>query len=178
MIRKYKIIILLGIAAISFNIAAKIFFIDPQADKILILQKVVAAARSGSYMKPGSTGPDKSAEQADLERLMGEIPEAFLFTEYAAGIRSFMDKRHLLIDGSLIFQPEKTKQTEEMGLVKYNTRIAVIGDYMKIKGFISDILTMHGLLYLNSVRINREQENQDRVRLTLELSVFFKKGTI
>jgi len=174
MIKKYKIIIFVCIVAIFCNIAAKISIIDEQNKKVSIFQKVLAAARSGSYLTPAVPVQQVFTEQDDIKKIIHKIPEEFSLTEYAAGIRELIDENHLLIKKSLIFTPEKTKNSN---LLKYNTKVVVTGDYIQIKKLISDILSLPGLVYLNSARLVREKEDQGKVKFDFKLSVFFKRGT-
>lgn len=159
------------------NIAAKLYLIDGQKNRITILQKKVSAARSGGYLKPDNRPAENLfAEQNDLEMIIHKIPEEFSFTQYAAMIRSLIDKNHLSIKDSLVFTPAKATKTDLLFL-KYNTNIIVIGSYSKIKKLISDIQNLPGIGYSNSAKLVREKDNKTKVKLNLELSVFFKRGT-
>ncbi|MFH2059882.1 MAG: type 4a pilus biogenesis protein PilO [Pseudomonadota bacterium] len=172
MIKKYKMIYLVCVVAILCNIAVRFYLINEQANQVSILQNMVAAARSGNYLKSDKPLQKISTEQNDVKRILHKIPDELSFTEYAVKIRSLIDKNHLIIDGSLVFMPEKTK---EAILLKYNTNIIVKGNYTKIKKLISDIQNMPGLVNFDSASIARENKTQDKVVLKLKLSVFLKK---
>lgn len=174
MIKKYKFIIAVCIAAIFCNFIVKKVILDRQVNKIFLLQQTIATARSNSYLRTGKPGKPLSAEQDDIKKIMQKIPEEFSFTEYASQIRALIDKNHLFVEDSLIFRSEETKKPD---LLKYNTNIIVTGDYGKIKKLISDIQNLPGLIALNSARISRVKGNQDTIKLTLELSVFLKRET-
>ena len=172
MIKKYKIIVFVCFIAIIFNMVAKIYLVNEQSKKISILQKVVAVARSGSYLDPDKKPAHHIfTEQDDINKIIRKISGEFLLTEFAAEIMALIDKNHLFVEDSLIFKPEKIKQPD---LLKYNTNIIVTGSYIQIKKLISDIQNLSGLSFLNSPSLVRTKDNQNKVKLNVELSVFFK----
>ncbi len=176
MIKKYKIIIFICAAAMFCNIIAKLYLIDGQKNKIFILQKNVSAARSNSYLKSDRSTENLFAEQNDLKMIIHKIPEELSFTQYAARIRSLIDENHLSLENSLVFKPEKAAKSELL-LLKYNTNIIVTGSYRKIKVLISDIQNLPGIGYFPSARLIRKKDNKTKVKLDLELSIFFKRET-
>ena len=176
MAKQYKIIIFACALAILCNFAAKYYLINKQNKKVIILQKVIAAARSGSYLNSDISGLQVVDSQ---DKILKKIPGEFLFTQYAAKLRVLMDTNGLFMEKNLVFMPEKLKQSK---LLKYHTTIAVTGDYIKIKKFISDILNLPGLVYFNSIYLTRVKDthsgdNQDKIKFKFELAVFFKRGT-
>jgi hypothetical protein len=177
--KQYKIIISVCVLAILCNFVAKYYLVNEQNKKIIILQQVIAAARSGSYIQPAIPLRTVSTSQDDINSIVNKIPEEFSFTQYAVKLRRLMDTNDLFVEKNLIFKPVfKSKKTEKSHLLQYNTNIAVTGDYIKIKKFIADILNLPGLAYFNSVNFARSKDNQDKVELKCKLSVFFKKGTV
>ena len=158
------------------NIIAKLYLIDGQKNKIFLLQKNVSAARSNSYLKSDRSAENLFAEQNDLKMIIHKIPEEFSLTQYAARIRSLIDKNHLFVKDSLVFRPEKAMKSDLL-LLKYNTNIIVTGSYRKIKNLISDIQNLPGIAYFISARLVRKKDNKTKVKLNLELSIFFKRGT-
>ena len=106
---------------------------------------------------------------------MNEIPQEFSFSEYAVKVRSLIDMNQLFIEDSLVFSPE---ETQNPSLLVYNTNIIVTGKYPAIKQFIADIQNLKGLKYLNSVSMIRDSKHRERIKLSLRLSVFLRKGTV
>jgi len=181
--KQYKIIISVCALAILCNFVAKYYLVNEQNRKIIILQQVIAAARSGSYIQPEIPLRTVSTDQDDINSIVNKIPEEFLFTQYAVKLRKLMDTNELSVEKNLIFKPffktgSKSGKTGKSDLLQYNTNIAVTGDYIQIKKFITDILNLPGLAYFSSVNFARSKDNQDRVELKCKLSVFFKKGTV
>ncbi|MDA3915445.1 MAG: type 4a pilus biogenesis protein PilO [Deltaproteobacteria bacterium] len=170
MIKQYKIIIIACAVAILCNIAVKYYLISEQNKNIIALQKIIAAARSGSHLK-ADTG---STSREDISRIMHKIPREFSFTQYAAELRDLIDINDLHVEKTMVFKPEKIKKSD---LLKYNTNIVVTGDYRKIKKLIADILNLPGVVYFNSINFTRVKDSQDKVELKFELSLFFKRGT-
>jgi Tfp pilus assembly protein PilO len=178
MIKKLKIIIFICVVALFCNIVAKLYFIDGQKNRIFFLQKNASAARSNSSIKPDNdrSAENVSAGQNNLKMILHQIPEEFTITQYAAGIRSLIDKNNLFVKDSLVFRPVKAEKSDLL-LLKYNTNIMVTGSYGKIKNLISDIQNLPGIGYFNSAKLVRQKDNKTRVKLNLELSVFFKRGS-
>ena len=177
--KQYKIIISVCALAILCNFVAKYYFVNDQNKKIIILQKVIAAARSGSYIKSDLSVQPVSTSQEDINSIVNTIPEEFLFTQYAAKLRMLMDTNELVVEKNLVFKPgSKSGKTKKTDLLQYNTNIAVTGEYIKIKKFITDILNLQGLVYFNSVNFARSKDNQDKIEFKCKLSVFFKRGTV
>ena len=174
MIKKYKFIIAVCVIVIFCNFIVKLFIINKQANKISFLQQTIAAARSESFLKANKPDEHLFSEQDDITKIFQKIPDEFSFTEYASQIRALIDRNHLVVDNSLIFKPEATKMPD---LLKFNTMVTITGGYGEIKALISDIQNMPGLVSLNSARISRIKDSQDKIRLNLELSVFFKRVT-
>ena len=181
--KQYKIIISVCALAILCNFVANYYLVNEQNNKIIILQKVIAAARSGSYIQPEIPLQALSTIQDDINSIVNKIPQEFSFTQYAVKLRGLMDTNDLFVEKNLVFKPiftsgSKSGKTEKSALLQYNTNIAVTGDYIKIKKFIADILNLPGLAYFNSVNFARSKDNQDKVELKCKLSVFFKRGTV
>jgi len=115
-----------------------------------------------------------STSQEDISRIMHEIPMEFSFTQYAAKLRALMDINDLYVEKTMVFKSAKIKKSD---LLKYNTNIAVTGNYRKIKKLIADILNLPGVVYFNSIHFTKVKDSQDKVELKFELALFFKRGT-
>lgn len=176
MIRKYKIILVICFLILFCNIVAKIVLTKEQGRKISVLQQRISHARQDSHVKPMKNEPHQVKEQSQIKMILHKVPEELSFTHYAARIRSMIDSNDLIIEESLVFMPEKDKIPERL-LVKYTTFIRVTGTYGKIKRLISDLRNMEGLSYFDSAKIIRGKKNPDKIKLDLQLSVFFKRGT-
>ena len=176
MIKKYKIVILVCFVVLFCNIGAKIYLTNEQSKTISILQRKLFAARKGDDLKPDYSVKPGFSEQNEIKMILHKVPEEFSFTQYASKIRSLIDKNHLFVENSLIFKPEQT-EVSDLLMIKYNTNISVTGSYIKIKKLLSDIQNLPGLNFCNSARLVREKDNQSKIKLTLDLSVFFKRET-
>lgn len=174
MTKQYKIIIIACVVAILCNIAVKYYLISEQNKNIIDLQQVIAAARSDSHLNADMSLRPVAISQEDISRIMHKIPREFSFTQYAAKLRDLMDINDLSVEKTLVFKPEKIKKSD---LLKYNTNIAVTGNYRQIKKLIADILNLPGVVYFNSINFTRVKDSQDKVELKFELSLFFKRGT-
>jgi Tfp pilus assembly protein PilO len=179
MAKKYKILVVVSIVLIVCNIFAKIFILDEQAHKISLLQKELSAARNEtSVTVEKKLTPAETLEKemkSGVEKTLGQIPAALLFTESAAKLRRLVDTNHLTVEDSLVFRPEKTKMP---ALVKYHTRFSVNGEYKNIKGFISDLQNVPGLLYLESVKIVRVTDTEPLLKLSLGIHLFFRTNSV
>jgi hypothetical protein len=172
MTRKYKILIAVFSLCLFFNGVVKLSVINDQAQRLSILEKRTATSRRVGLSSPG---PDMGTEKAEVTRILQAVPDIFSFTEQAVKIRELMDKNQFMVRDSLVFSPEKTGAKD---LLQYNTRITMAGDYVKIKQFIADIQNLPGLHYIKGLAVTREKENPDRIALSLELALFFKRGPI
>jgi Tfp pilus assembly protein PilO len=179
MAKKYKILIAVCSIIIFCNIFAKFSILDEQVYKILVLQKVLSAARSENFVnKEKKSNPAEEMKEemkSVVDKTLEQIPAVLSFTEIAAKLRLLIDNNQLLIEDSLVFRPEKTKMP---ALVKYHTQFSVNGDYGKIKGFISDLQNVPGLLFLESVKIVRIADNEPLLKLSLGISLFFRTGSV
>ena len=172
--KKYKIIIFASVLAILFNFVAKYYLINGQNKKIIMFQKDIASARSGSSFKSDLPLLPRLTNQDDINRIINKIPEEFSFTQYAAQLRALIDSNSLTIEKNLVFKPEKTEKSD---LLKYNANIVVTGDYIKIKKFIADVLNLSGFVYFDAINFTRDRDNKDKIKFKFELSLFFKRGT-
>ena len=172
MTKRYKIIISVCIAVVFCNLIAKLTFLDGQAQKILLLQKDISAIRRALVIQPEKTANPVEEMKFNIDKIFQKIPDEFSFTQLAAKLRILIDENDLVVDNTLVFRPVKT---ENLRLVSYYTKFSVKGDYGKIKGFISDLQNVPGLLYLDSVKIVRLEENETQLMLSLGVSIFFKK---
>lgn len=173
--KKIKIIIYICVFAILCNIAVKFFIIGNQSKYISFLKKKAIAVRSDTNSAFEKSERQISKQYNDIKIIMNEIPKEFSFSEYAVKVRSLIDKNQLIIQNSLVFSPEETKN---LSLRVYNTNIVVTGQYPGIKQFIADIQNIKGLKYLNSVSMTRDTKYRDIIQLSLRLSVFLRKGTV
>lgn len=172
---QFKLIIGVCILAVCLNIAAKIILIQEQNQKIALLQKVIAAARSGNYLKKEQPEEKNIPALADdIKNIRNKIPREISFTEYVSNISKIMDQNGFTIEKNLTFVPEKITRND---LLKYNTRLEATASYPRIKQFIADVLNLPGLIYFDAVKLTRDKDRQDMVRFQFELAVFFKKET-
>ncbi len=171
--KKYKIILAVCVVVILGNIYAKFAVIDEQTYKIAVFQKVMSSSRSQNLVKMEKKLNPAEKMTSDMEKIIQQIPRALSFTELAARVKFLIDRHKLSVKDSLVFSPEKSKMPS---LVSYHTQFSVNGSYKKIKGFISDLQNVPGLLYLDSVKIVRLEEDEERLKLSLGISMFFKKG--
>jgi len=176
MIKKYKIIILVCFIVLFCNIGIKIYLTNAQSKTISTLQRKLSTARKGTEMTLDYSVKPGFREQNEIKMILHKIPEEFSFTQFASKIRSLIDKNNLFVEGSLIFKPEQTATSDPL-MLKYNTNISVTGNYIEIKKLLSDIQNLPGLSYFNSARLVRGKDNQSKIKLNLELSVFFKRET-
>lgn len=173
--KKVKIIIYVCVFAILCNIVVKYFIIGNQSTYISFLQKKAVAVRSDTSSASARSEQQISKQYNEIEMILNEIPKEFAFSEYAVKVRSLVDTNQLFIEDSLVFSPE---ETENPSLLVYNTHIIVTGKYPAIKQFIADIQNLKGLKYLNSVNMTRDSKSRERIKLSLRLSVFLRKGTV
>lgn len=171
--KKYKIIIAVCIVVILGNIYAKFAVLDEQTYKIAVFQTVMSSSRSQNRVNMEKKLTPAEKMTSDMEKIIRQIPRALSFTELAARVRFLIDRHQLSVKDSLVFRPEKA---EMAALVKYHTQFSVNGSYKKIKGFISDLQNVPGLLYLDSVKIARSEENEAGLKLSLGITLFFKRG--
>lgn len=174
MVKKFKIIVFICGIALCFNFIAKVYFVNSQNKKIIVLQNVIRAARSDNYLKTNKVLPKKYDHKNDIHKMLKQIPEEFLFTEYAVKIRSLIDKNKLFIDNSLVFRSGKSEHPD---MLKYNTRITVKGSYSKIKKLMSDLQNLPGLIYVESPSMIRTKENPQWVQMDFDLFVIFRRGS-
>lgn len=173
---EYKLIIGVCILAVCLNIAAKTILIQGQNQKIILLQKVIAAARSGSYLKKENPEVKRApALTDDIQNIQAKIPKEISFTEYVSNISKLMDQNGFTIERNLAFVPEKITRND---LLKYKTRFETTASYPRVKQFIADVLNLPGLIYFDAVKLIRDKDRQDMVRFQFELAVFFKKETV
>lgn len=172
MTKKYKIIICIFCVFIALNLIVKYSVIQDQAHKISILEKGAVKARKGSQNQPGA-GIIK--EEEEIKKIFNALPEFVSFTEHVVTIRELIDTNRLTLEDSLIFVPEKTEKPD---LLQFHSNIRVVGDYGKIKQFIADIQNLPGLNHMSAVNITREKDAPDRIKLSLDLAVFFKRGPV
>jgi len=170
--KKYSIIIAACVVVILGNIYAKFAVLDEQTEKILLSQKAMSAARSQTSVPMEKKGDPAEKMTSDMEKIIRQIPPALSFTELAARVRFLVDRHQLGVTDSLVFKPEKSTMP---ALLKYHTRFSVKGGYKNIKGLIPDLQNVPGLLYLDSVKIVREAENEAGLKLSLGITLFFKR---
>jgi Tfp pilus assembly protein PilO len=170
--KKYKIIIAVCIVIILGNIYAKFAILDEQVYSIILVQKEMSSSRSQNTGNMGKKINPAEKMRSDMGKIIQQIPRVLSLTELAARLKFLIDRNKLEVKDSLVVKPEKSKSA----LVKYHTQFSVSGNYKKIKGIISDLQNVPGLLYLDSVKIVRLEENGSQLKLSLGVSIFFKKG--
>ncbi len=177
MIRRFKIITLSCIVAILCNIVVMVTIIEQQEHKVAVLQKVIAAARSGKYevQEKLELNSYELIEKTEINKILNTIPQEFAFTKYAANIRYLVDKNNLFIDDGLIFKPENNYNEK---LMKFNSNLKVAGNYSTLKKLIADIQNLPGIIFINSVSFFRNNEDINMITLNINLSVFFRRETI
>ena len=161
--------------AILCNIVVQYLVIGNQSTYIFVLQKKVLATRNDTSLASERSERQISKQYNDIKMIMNEIPKEFSFSDYAVKVRSLIDKNKLFIEDSLVFRPEETQNSS---LLVYNTNIIVTGKYSDIKQFIADIQNLKGLKFLNSVSMTREGKYRERIKLSLGLSIFLRKGIV
>jgi Tfp pilus assembly protein PilO len=170
--KKYKIIILVCVAVVFCNFIVTVAVMDKQAQKISVLQRDISGIRRADSVRPGKKSNPLEVLKFDIDNIFQKIPDEFSFTPLAATLRILVDKNHLVAADALIFRPKKT---DHPLLITYYTKFSINGEYGKIKAFISDLQNLPGLLYLDTVKIVRLKENETRLKLSLGISIFFKK---
>ncbi len=172
MARKYKVILLVCCLVIFGNYIVRVYGIGQQHDTIKTLQKTVASVRT-DMARTAEQSPEKTDRRADsIQLLLQQIPEAVMFTWYAASVRTLTDQNSLDVKDSLVFVPQDSGHPD---LVAYSTRIRVTGTYSRMKQLLVDLQNLDGLVYIDAVQIAREKEPSDKLQMTLELVAFFKK---
>ena len=187
--KKYHIIILVCLVVILCNAGIHLSVIEAQKETIQRLHHAAADARDRAgrqdqgQARTNGTGSDV---RQIINTIAAQIPDAVLFTLHASRLRDLVERNRLDMDSSLVFRPADAGVPY---LLKFDTRINALGDYPRIKNLIADILNQSGLICLNSLRLEREsreeQQSQgaqgthdprERVRLILDLSMFFQQG--
>ena len=179
--KKYKIILAACVVSIFCVSLVKFYFISEQEKRIVMLQKTLAAARNNSYLKADKLPEkqvEKNVEKEQVKAVLDQVPEEFLFTEYASNIRGLVDRNRLTLNQSLVFKHEKIKgsNTEGIdGLIQYATRLSVTGKYSRIRKLIADLQNLNGLVIFESLRLKKDKSGRNSVRMDMDLSVIFKK---
>ena len=185
--KKYHIIILVCLVVILCNAGIHLSVIEAQKETIQRLQHAAADARdrAGRQEQARTNGTGSDVRQI-INTIAAQIPDAVLFTSHASRLRDLVERNRLDMDSSLVFS---SADAGVPYLLKFDTRINALGDYPRIKNLIADILNQSGLICLNSLRLERESREeqqsqgaqgthgpQERVRLILDLSMFFQQG--
>jgi Tfp pilus assembly protein PilO len=173
MTKKFNVVILVCLVIILGNIGARFFLVNDQMDHVAKLQHSLAQVRNPSGLHRISAKETGPVLAEDIEKIYKVIPSAFHLTDYGTDIRSLMDKNHLIISDSLVFIPA---ETQVPNLLRFNTRIAADGSYPDVKAFLADICNLPGLVYINTVQLERQENDRSRIQLTLDLSLIFQQA--
>lgn len=174
MTKPFTISALICLAVIVCNAWVQVFVLTGQKEHITRLQNAAARARSADRAADAAPGREPPVQAGQMIATIEEqIPSSVLFPEYAVRLRHMIDNNHLLMDASLVFMPADARVPH---LLKYDTRITALGTYPRVKQLISDILNQPGLICVNGMGLESDPETRDRVRLSLNLSMFFVQG--
>jgi Tfp pilus assembly protein PilO len=173
MTKKFNLGILVCLVIILGNMGARFFLLKDQVGQVAELQQTLSRFRNPSGLHrilEKKTGPGL---ENDIEKIFGEIPSIFHLISYGTDIRKLMDKNRLSIRDSLVFIPAETQVPK---LIRFNTRIAADGLYPDIKAFLADVCNLPGLVYINTVQLERQKEDRSRIHMALELSLIFQQA--
>ena len=173
MTKKVNMGILVCLLIIMGNMGMRFFLVKDQIDQVAGLQQTLSQIRNPSASNRTLSKETGSLLAKDLEKIYGVIPSAFHLTGYGTDIRRMMEKNRLSIRDSLVFMPA---ETQVPNLLRFNTRIAAEGSYPDIKAFLADVCNLQGLVYINTVQLERQKNERSRIQLTLDLSLIFQKG--
>jgi Tfp pilus assembly protein PilO len=173
MTKKVNMGILVCLVIILGNMGARVFLLTDQVDQVAELQQTLSRIRSPSVLHQMSAKETGFGLENDIENIYGKIPTTFYLIDYGTDIRNLMDKNRLNIRDSLVFTPAETQVPD---LIRFNTRIEADGSYPDIKAFLADVSNLPGLVFSNTVRLERRKEDRSRVQLTLDLSLIFQQA--
>lgn len=171
MTKKNKIVMLLSILFIIGNAGVNVFLIDNQKKKIKSIQHRLASARKIAVPDTDSETEKHITARYDIKKAVNDLPHVFTFTEQAGKIGTIIDRNRLYLQKSMLFKSEKS---DRLSLTKYSTNIIVTGDYKGLKGFIADIQNSPELICMTNLRFKRSSDNDSRISLACEISIFFK----
>lgn len=172
MTKKFNVGILVCLVIILGNIGARFFLVKDQIDQVTRLQQSLSQIRKPSGLHQISVNETGRVLEKDIEKIYTMIPSAFHLVDYGTDIRDLMDKNRLNIRDSLVFIPAETQVPD---LLRFNTRIEADGQYPDIKAFLADIYNLPGLVYINTVQLERQQDDRSRIQLILNLALIFQK---
>ncbi|RME39981.1 MAG: hypothetical protein D6794_02970 [Deltaproteobacteria bacterium] len=145
--------------------------LEQRERQFLALQKRMRQAR-----KMESSGPSPreafTRGQQDLQRFLERVPDQ---KRLSALIKELFDtaRQAGLEIRAISYQP---KPLPELGLVEYGLSFAVGGDYRQVKTFINLIEKSERIIVVNQVRLERGSKDEGRVRLSLQLTTYFRRG--
>jgi Tfp pilus assembly protein PilO len=172
MTKKFKVVILVCLVIILGNMGVRFILVKDQTDQVIKLQQSLSQVRNPSGLHRTLAKEAEPLLAKDIEKIYGKIPSAFHLTDYGTDIRTLVDKNHLNISDSLVFIPA---ETQVPNLLRFNTRIAADGSYPDIKAFLADVSNLPGLVYINTVLLERQKNDRSRIQLTLDLSLIFQQ---
>jgi Tfp pilus assembly protein PilO len=173
MTKKFNLGILMCLVIILGNMGVRFFLVNDQVGQVAELQQTLSRVRNPSgfhWISANETGKEL---ETDIEKIYGEIPSIFHLIGYGTDIRNLVDKNRLVIRDSLVFIPAEIQVPE---LIRFNTRIAANGTYPDIKAFLADVCNLPGLVYINTVQLERQKDDRSRVQLALDLSLIFQQA--
>lgn len=173
MTKKCNLGILVCLVVILGNMGARFFLVKGQVDQVAALQQTLSRVRHPSGLHRISADETGSGLENDIEKIYGKIPSTFHLIDYGTDIRNLMDKNRLSIRDSLVFIPA---ETQVPNLLRFSTRIAAEGSYPDIKAFLADICNLPGLVYINTVQLERQKDARSRIQLALDLSLIFQQA--
>jgi Tfp pilus assembly protein PilO len=173
MTKKINLGILVCLVIILGNIGMRFFLLTDQVDQVAELQQILSRVRNPSGLHRISANEKMSGLETDMEKIYGEIPSIFHLIGYGTDIRKLVDKNRLNIRDSLIFIPAETQVPK---LIRFNTRVAADGSYPDIKAFLADVCNLPGLVFINTVQLERQKDDRSRIQLALDLSLIFQQA--
>jgi Tfp pilus assembly protein PilO len=173
MTKKVNVGILVCLVIILGNMGARFLLVKDQIDQVGGLQQTLSEIRNPSGFHGILTKETGAVLEKDIEKIYSKIPTAFHLTDYGTDIRTLMDKNGLIINDSLVFIPG---ETQVPNLLRFNTRISADGSYPDIKAFLADVSNLPGLVYINTVQLERQKNDRSRIQLTLDLALIFQKA--
>jgi hypothetical protein len=173
MTKTHKQILLICMAVIVSSLWVQGYIIRSQAKTIPTLQQQITAARHINAPKTAQQEPAAARLHDARKKLLSRTAAFPMFTAYAVGLRTLMDRHRLSTEDSLVFMPARPPLPD---LRQYHTTIRVRGTYPRIKQFMSDIINQQGLVYFTAMRFAKIPDAPDAVDLAMDLTMVFRLG--
>lgn len=175
MTKKINLGILVCLVIILGNMGVRFFLVTDQVHQVAELQQLLSRVRhpSGSALPRTSANETGTGLETGIQKIYGEIPSRFHLIGYGTDIRHLLGKHRLNIRDSLVFIPAETQMPD---LIRFNTRVAADGSYPDIKAFLADVCNLPGLVFINTVQMERRKDDRSPVQLALDLSLIFQQA--